>query len=107
MALEAGLTRSNPVPARPQFVAFANNVELTLYSLASALRGSPLHASELPNLRASHHALTQAGDPLTERYALVNIECDRMTNSLNTFAAQLGEWPAAEVAFSTQAASSK
>jgi hypothetical protein len=99
MALEAGLTRSHPAPARAPFVTFANHVELTLYSLASALRGSRLDASELPDLRADHHALVQAGDPLTERYALVNVEADRMTNSLNTFAAQLAEWPAA-VAFS-------
>ena len=107
MALEAGLTRSNPVPARPQFVAFANNVELTLHSLASALRGSRLRAEELPDLRAGHHALIHAGDPLTERYALVNVEADRMTNSLNTFAAQLANWPTPGVAFSTSAASSQ
>jgi uncharacterized membrane protein YccC len=99
MALEAGLSRSHPVPARAQFVAFANHIELTLYSLASTLRGSPLNPADLPDLRADHHALIHAGDPLTERYALVNIEADRMTNSLNTFAVQLAQWPGA-VAFS-------
>ena len=106
MALEAGLMRSNPVAPRAEFLAFANNIELTLYSLASALRGSRLHPGELPDLRASHHALIHAGDPLTERYALVNVEADRMTNSLNTFAAQLAEWPGAGVAFSTSETSS-
>jgi uncharacterized membrane protein YccC len=106
MALEAGLTRSHPVPARPEFVTFANQVELTLYLLASALRGSRLDATQLPDLRAAHHALTQAGDPLMERYALVNVEADRMTNSLNTLAGQLAQWPGA-VAFSSGATSSQ
>ncbi|HYP06470.1 MAG TPA: FUSC family protein, partial [Bryobacteraceae bacterium] len=106
LALEAGLTRSNPAPARPQFVAFANQVELTLYLLARWLRGSQVDLGGLPNLRAAHHQLIQAGDPLTERYALVNVEADRMTNSVNTFAAQLAQWPS-PVAFSPPSASSQ
>jgi uncharacterized membrane protein YccC len=106
MALEAGLTRSLPAPARTEFVEFANQVELTLYLLASALRGSRLDVSQLPDLRAAHHKLVQAGDPLTERYALVNVEADRMTNSLNTFAVQLAQWQGA-VSFSSGASSSQ
>jgi uncharacterized membrane protein YccC len=89
MALEAGLFRSHPVPARPEFRTFANHVELTLHSLAATLRGSPLSPSELPDLREDHHALIHAGDSLIERYALVNIESDRVTNSLNTLAVQV------------------
>ncbi len=92
MALEAGLTRSQPVPARTEFHAFANAVELTLHSLSAALRGSPLDPHELPNLRDAHNALLQAGDPLAERYALVNVECDRITNSLNTLTGQVFQW---------------
>ena len=76
--------RSHPVPARAAFITFANHVELTLHSLASALRGSELSPDDLPDLREDHHALTHGGDPLTERYALVNVEADRITNSLNT-----------------------
>jgi uncharacterized membrane protein YccC len=92
MALEAGLARSNPAPARSAFVPFANHIELTLHSLASALRGSALHPDDLPDLRADHHALTHSGDPLTERYALVNVESDRITNSLNTLREQILQW---------------
>jgi hypothetical protein len=92
MALEAGLRRSHPVPARGAFITFANHVELTLHSLASALRGSDLDPAQLPDLREDHHALTHAGDPLTERYALVNVESDRITNSLNTLREQLLQW---------------
>jgi hypothetical protein len=89
MALEAGLARSHPVPARPAFRVFANHVELTLYSLAAALAGSPLQRRELPDLREDHHALVHSGDALTERYALVNVETDRITNSLNTLSEEV------------------
>jgi uncharacterized membrane protein YccC len=89
MALEAGLTRSKPVPARPAFRLFSHDVEITLHSLASALRGAGLDVSELPDLREDHHMLIESGDAATERYALVNIESDRITNSLNTLTLQL------------------
>ncbi len=89
MAMEAGLARSTPVPARPAFRPFANDVEVTLHSLASALRGAVLDVSDLPDLREDHHMLVESGDPGTERYALVNIESDRITNSLNTLTMQL------------------
>jgi uncharacterized membrane protein YccC len=94
MALEAGLTRSHPIPPRDAFVTFANHVELTLHSLAESLRGSELSIEELPDLRADHHALVHSGDVLAERYALVNVESDRITNSLNTVREQLLLWKA-------------
>jgi hypothetical protein len=92
MALEAGLTRSHPVPARKEFFVFANHVELTLHSLSASLRGSALTKEDLPDLRQDHHALVHSGDALTERYALVNVESDRVTNSLNTLSEQLLAW---------------
>jgi uncharacterized membrane protein YccC len=92
MALEAGLSISHPVPAREAFRSFANDVELTLYYLAAALRGSPLDRNALPDLREDHHRLVHSGDALTERYALVNVETDRITNSLNTLSAELLRW---------------
>jgi hypothetical protein len=39
--------------------------------LSAALHGAPVAPTDLPNLR-------------TERYARVNLETDRITNSLNT-----------------------
>jgi uncharacterized membrane protein YccC len=92
MALDAGLARSHPVPARKEFRVFARDVELTLYYLSSALRGSPMSKGDLPDLREDHHSLVQSGDPLTERYALVNVETDRITNSLNTLSEELLAW---------------
>ena len=92
MALEAGLSLSHPVPAREAFRTLANHIELTLYSLAAVLRGSALKREELPDLREDHHALVVSGDSRTERYALVNVETDRITNSLNTLSEELLVW---------------
>jgi len=86
MSLEAGLVRSRPVPARDAFRTFANHVDVTLYYLAAALRGSAVTVADLPDLREDHHALEQSAGGQAERYALVNVEADRITNSLNTLA---------------------
>ena len=95
MALEAGLQISRPAPARPEFVAFAEDVEATLDRLAGALRGKPLDASALPDLREDHDALLASGQSENERYALVNVEADRIVNSLNTLAMDVAMWTAA------------
>jgi len=92
MALEAGLVRSRPVPAREGFRVLANHVDLTLYYLAASLRGSPIAAAHLPDLREDHHALASSGDPAVERFALVNLETDRIANSLNTLAMEVLAW---------------
>ncbi len=96
MALEAGLWSSRPAPARLEFRAFANLVEVTLHSLAGALRGAALTREELPDLREAHHALIHSRDGREDagegRYALVNIESDRITNSLNTLRDEILDW---------------
>lgn len=94
MALEAGLSVSRPTPSREAFTAFSDDVEKTLYYLSSALRGSVISRNDLPDLREDHRRLVEAGDPLTERYALVNVETDRITNSLNTLSEDLLSWAA-------------
>jgi uncharacterized membrane protein YccC len=92
MSLEADLYRSRPVPARDAFRTYANHVDSTLYYLAAALRGASIVAGSLPDLREDHHSLLQSGDSHTDRYALVNVETDRLTNSLNTLAGEILEW---------------
>ncbi len=92
MALEAGLVRSRPVPARDAFRTFSTHVDLTLYFLAASLRGSQISAGDLPDLREDHHALIASGDPAVDRYALVNEETDRITNSLNTLTEEVLAW---------------
>jgi uncharacterized membrane protein YccC len=92
MALEAGLFRSRPVPARPAFAAFANDVDSTLYFLAAYLRGIAVRHGDLPDLREDHRALLRTGVSNVERYELVNVETDRVTNSLNTLSMELVQW---------------
>ncbi len=94
MALEAGLYRSQPVPPRPAFATFANNVDSTLYFLAAYLRGVEVQAGDLPDLREDHRALLQSVVSPAERYELVNVETDRVTNSLNTLSVELIQWVA-------------
>ena len=89
MAMEAGLVRSRAVPARAAFRTFAEDVDRTLAVLASSLRGAPVQPEDLPDLREDHHALIAVGDPHEERYALINIETDRVTNSLNTLSGEI------------------
>lgn len=92
MAVEAALAITPPVQPRKGFQRFRWDVELTLHSLSAALRGSPLSAGELPDLRQDHRALIQSGNGNGERYALVNVETDRLTNSLNTLTEQVLRW---------------
>ncbi len=98
MALEAGLYTSNPVPARSRFPVFANAVEFTLYHLAGLLRGDLLTAEDLPDLREAHHEVVSDAHAPADRYALVNVETDRITNSLNTLAGEVLRWRSGEAA---------
>ncbi len=94
MAMEAALS-SRPAPPRPTFKKFADDVELTLYYLAAALRGSRLEPNDLPDLRADHRALVHTEHGAEERYTLVNVETDRITNTLNTLSEQILSYVAA------------
>ena len=76
--------RRRPVPT--------NHVDLPLYYPAASLRGSPIAADHLPDLREDHHALASSGDPAVARYALVNIANDRIANSPNTLAMEVLAW---------------
>lgn len=92
MALEAGLPLTPPVPARQEFRVFTTDVEKTLALLEEVLTGGKVVEKKFPNLREDHNRLIAAGDPEKQRYALVNIEADRMTNSLNTLREEILAW---------------
>jgi uncharacterized membrane protein YccC len=92
MALEAGVLRSPAVPARPAFRTFSNDVDFTLYFLAAYLRGVTVQPGDLPDLREDHRALIQTDAPPAARYELVNVESDRVTNSVNTLTVELLQW---------------
>jgi uncharacterized membrane protein YccC len=91
MALDAGWLHTAAVPARAPFRTFAADVEKTFALLAAALRGTRVQLNEFPDLREDHHMLLQSGDQKIERYALVNVEADRIVNSLNTLREQVME----------------
>jgi len=92
MALEAGLPLTPAMPARPEFRVFVADMEKMLALLEELLSGGKVPDKKFPNLREDHNRLVAAGDPEKERYALVNIEADRMTNSLNTLREEIAEW---------------
>jgi uncharacterized membrane protein YccC len=89
MALDAGWLHTAGVSPRTAFPAFAADVEKTLELLSAALRGKRAHMKEFPDLREDYHALVRSGDEKIERYALVNVEADRIVNSLNTLSEQV------------------
>ncbi len=89
MALEAVPGKE---PVRAEFREFARDVEKTLELLAAALRGKKLVVRDLPELREDHRRLVRAAKSEMVRYALVNEETDRMTNSLNTLRDQVLQW---------------
>ncbi len=85
LSVEAGILPSARPAIRDEFRVFANDVNRTSDGLvARAPRSRMPRAQKWPDLREDHRRLTQ--NPLSsgEQYALVNVEADRMTNSLNT-----------------------
>ncbi len=94
MALEAAAAKTTPAAARPQFRIYADDVEKTLSLLAARLRGAKAPSRSFPDLRQAYQNLVAAGDAHIDRYALVNVESDRLTNSLNTLAEQIRNWTA-------------
>jgi uncharacterized membrane protein YccC len=92
IALEAGIPQSEATPPRLDFSAFASAVEKTLELLSARLRGERVREREFPDLREAYLRFTQTTDPQLERYAFVNVEADRMTNSLNTLREQIFAW---------------
>ncbi len=87
MALEAVPIGAEPL--REEFRDFARDVERTLEQLEAALQGEKLVVRDLPDLREDHYRLVHSA---SSRFALVNDETDRMTNSLNTLREQVLQW---------------
>jgi hypothetical protein len=79
-------------PARPEFRNFAAAADKTLELLSARIRGEKVAERDFPDLRESYLRLASSGDPKLERYALTNVEADRMTNSLNTLREQVFLW---------------
>jgi len=89
MALEAALPQMRDASPRDEFRRFRDDVERTLNLAAAILRGARVAKREFPDLREDHNRLIAAGGGDAARYALVNVEADRLTNSLNSLCEQL------------------
>ncbi len=92
LSVEAGVLSAGRPAIRDEFRAFAADVNKTLEALAAELRGARTPIERWPDLREDHRRLT--ANPLSagEQYTLVNVEADRMTNSLNTLREQVERW---------------
>jgi uncharacterized membrane protein YccC len=92
MSVEAGVLPGPRPAVRPEFRAFAADVLATLDGLAGQLRRAGPHVPKWPDLREDHRRLIQSPGAAGEQYGLVNVEADRMANSLNTLREQVEGW---------------
>jgi hypothetical protein len=60
--------------------------------LAAELRRVHPPHQKWPDLRDGHRCLIHSPAEESEQYALVNVEADRMTNSLNTLREEVEQW---------------
>jgi uncharacterized membrane protein YccC len=92
MSVEAGILPGDRPAVRPEFRAFAADVNKTLEGLAAELRKARPAGQKWPDLREEHRRLTESPVAAREQYALMNVEADRMANSLNTLREQIAGW---------------
>jgi len=76
----------------PDFRIFATDVDRLLDAVIRRLRGATIDLRDVPDLREDYHRLVNSAASGVSRYALVNEETDRMTNSLNTLVEQVEHW---------------
>ena len=96
MALDATFSQSPESSNSPPLKVFASGVAKTLMLLAAALRGSRIPLKEFPDLREEHRSMVQARAAFPDgdgsQFDSINIEADRITNSVNTLAEQIMHW---------------
>jgi uncharacterized membrane protein YccC len=92
ISVEAAFVPGHGTKIRDEFRVFASDVATTLTGLAAELRHTRTPGQKWPDLREDHRRLTQNPLSAIEQYALVNVEADRMTNSLNTLREQVERW---------------
>ena len=96
MALDAVFLQQPALANSPSLADFLSKVETTLALLASTLRGARAPSKEFPNLREEHRLMVQSrtsdASSAMARFDSINIEADRITNSVNTLAEQIMQW---------------
>jgi hypothetical protein len=60
--------------------------------LASALRGARTMPRDFPDLREQHRLLVKERSSTAGPFDAINVEADRMTNSVNTLTEQIMQW---------------
>ena len=96
MALDAIFSQQPVLAHSPPLKNFMSKLETTLGLLASTLRGVRVASKDFPDLREEHRVMvrsrtTDANSELA-RFDSINIEADRITNSVNTLAEQIMQW---------------
>jgi uncharacterized membrane protein YccC len=95
MALEAIFSQQPVLANSAPLKEFVTEVEKTLNLLATSLRGTRVMARDFPDLRKQYRKLVEASAPSSHapesRFDPINMEADRITNSLNTLAEQIRE----------------
>ncbi len=96
MALDAILLQTPELADSPALEVFGSSVEKTLTMLAATLRGNRVAHKDFPDLREEHRLMVQARTPGANipaaRFDSLNIETDRIVNSVNTLVEQILEW---------------
>jgi len=96
MALDAILSRDTSLANSAPLREFSTSVEKALTLLAAILRGDRVPPKNFPDLREQHRLMVQARGSSSKtsaaRFDSINIEADRITNSVNTMAEQIMEW---------------
>jgi len=95
MALDAIFSQQPELVNSPPLKNFLSSLEKTLTSLASTLRGARA-SRDIPNLREEHRQMVQSRtnqeSSALAHFDSINIETDRITNSVNTLAEQIMQW---------------
>jgi hypothetical protein len=92
MALDAVFLQQPALASSPRLTNFLSKVETNLALLASTIRGARAPSKDFPNLREEHRLIVQSrtsdASSAMARFDSINIEADRITNSVNTLAEQ-------------------
>ncbi|HZV59571.1 MAG TPA: hypothetical protein VFF42_04470, partial [Candidatus Eremiobacteraceae bacterium] len=96
MALDAIFSHQPAIANSSPLKNFMSKLEETLALLASTLRGVRVTSKDFPNLREEHRLMVQArtteAKSALAHFDSINIEADRITNSVNTLAGQIMQW---------------
>jgi uncharacterized membrane protein YccC len=96
MALDAIFSQQPALASSPPLKTFLPKVEMTLALLPSTLRGARAPSKDFPYLREEHRLMVQSrtsdASSALARFDSINIEADRITNSVNTLAEQIMQW---------------